>query len=78
VKNAKVGFMVAPMNSNSALLSIFMGVATVMFAVLSNKFYWLKGYTGGDKEAPPTQCEGAFRICCYGLNLVGFRYLIVG
>jgi hypothetical protein len=66
------------MNSNTALLSIFMGVATGMVAVLSNKFYWLKGYSGGDEESPLWVGRLLLGFLSIGLILVGFRYFIFG
>jgi H+/Cl- antiporter ClcA len=70
--------MAVPMNPSSALLSIFIGVATGLVAVLSNKFYWLKGYSGGDKEAPLWAGRLLFGLVSAGLILVGFRYFILG
>ena len=66
------------MTSRTAILLIIIGCTAEMIALLNKKFYWLKGWMSGDREAPRWFGRLLFATVGALFFLVGLRYFLLG
>ena len=63
---------------DKAIVSIVAGCVCLVVAIVSPRFYWVKGRMGTGREAPRWVGQWLFGLIGASFILVGLRYFLLG